>query len=150
MDLLTVVEHELGHVLGLDDVDPSAAGHVLMTETLGTGVRRSVIEMTPAAGLASAPSVLSAAFPVTTTPAASTAALDAVFAALSAPTDAPLPILASHTSASGAIGQPAGSAAATDIWTAPASIGLGADAFSAFAAAADASDVAPPNQKPVF
>ena len=41
MDLLTVVEHELGnHAIGLDDIDPQAAVHYLMTETLGTGVRR--------------------------------------------------------------------------------------------------------------
>jgi hypothetical protein len=40
MDLLTVVEHELGHVLGLSDLDPQAVPHDLMTLTLGTGVRR--------------------------------------------------------------------------------------------------------------
>jgi hypothetical protein len=40
MDLLTVVEHELGHVLGLDDLDPSVAAHDLMTSTLGMGTRR--------------------------------------------------------------------------------------------------------------
>jgi len=40
MDLLTVVEHELGHVLGLGDLDPQAVPHDLMTETLATGVRR--------------------------------------------------------------------------------------------------------------
>jgi hypothetical protein len=40
MDLLTVVEHELGHVLGLDDLDPGTQAHDLMTATLGTGTRR--------------------------------------------------------------------------------------------------------------
>jgi hypothetical protein len=40
MDLLTVVEHELGHVLGLSDLDPQAVPHSLMTQTLDTGVRR--------------------------------------------------------------------------------------------------------------
>jgi hypothetical protein len=40
MDLLTVVEHELGHVLGLADLDPQAVPHDLMTQTLATGVRR--------------------------------------------------------------------------------------------------------------
>ncbi len=40
MDLLTVVEHELGHVLGLEDLDPQAVPHDLMTTTLATGVRR--------------------------------------------------------------------------------------------------------------
>jgi hypothetical protein len=41
MDLLTVVEHELGHVLGLGDLDPLAVPHDLLTETLAPGVRRS-------------------------------------------------------------------------------------------------------------
>jgi len=40
MDLLTVVEHELGHQLGLDDVDPAAHPADLMASTLATGVRR--------------------------------------------------------------------------------------------------------------
>jgi hypothetical protein len=40
MDLLTVVEHELGHVLGLSDLDPQAVPHDLLTQTLATGVRR--------------------------------------------------------------------------------------------------------------
>jgi hypothetical protein len=40
MDLLTVVEHELGHVLGLSDVDSQAVPHDIMTLTLATGVRR--------------------------------------------------------------------------------------------------------------
>ena len=38
IDLLTVVEHELGHVAGLGDLDP-LAGNV-MSGVLGTGVRR--------------------------------------------------------------------------------------------------------------
>ncbi len=38
MDLLTVVTHELGHVLGLEDVDTEE--HDLMSDTLATGVRR--------------------------------------------------------------------------------------------------------------
>jgi len=40
VDLLTVVEHELGHVLGLGDLDPSTHPHQLMTADLPTGVRR--------------------------------------------------------------------------------------------------------------
>jgi hypothetical protein len=57
MDLLTVVEHELGHVLGLDDLDPAVAAHDLMTATLGTGTRRLPAAATdtkilPAAALA--------------------------------------------------------------------------------------------------
>jgi hypothetical protein len=39
-DLLTVVTHELGHVLGFGSVDPRKLGHDWMTATLGTGVRR--------------------------------------------------------------------------------------------------------------
>ncbi len=40
MDLLTVVEHELGHVLGLEDLNSMVDG--LMNPVLQTGVRRSV------------------------------------------------------------------------------------------------------------
>jgi uncharacterized repeat protein (TIGR01451 family) len=39
-DLLTVVLHELGHVLGLPDLDPAAYPGLLMSETLPTGTRR--------------------------------------------------------------------------------------------------------------
>lgn len=39
-DLLTVLMHEMGHCLGLDDLDPAADPSDLMTETLATGVRR--------------------------------------------------------------------------------------------------------------
>jgi subtilisin-like proprotein convertase family protein len=48
MDLLTVVEHELGHVLGLDDIDPGLAAHDLMTTTLGLGTRRLPADVLPA------------------------------------------------------------------------------------------------------
>jgi predicted Zn-dependent protease len=37
VDLLTVVSHELGHVLGLDDLD--ALSEALMSGTLERGVR---------------------------------------------------------------------------------------------------------------
>ena len=40
MDLLTVVEHELGHELGLSDVNPTSNPSDLMASTLPTGVRR--------------------------------------------------------------------------------------------------------------
>ena len=38
MDLLTVVEHELGHVAGLGDLDPSLDD--LMSSSLSKGIRR--------------------------------------------------------------------------------------------------------------
>jgi hypothetical protein len=43
VDLLTVVAHELGHVLELVDVDPSVQADAIMTATLPTGVRRPVV-----------------------------------------------------------------------------------------------------------
>jgi hypothetical protein len=59
-DLLTVVMHELGHVLGLNDVDPTTFPDDLMAETLATGVRRlpsaqDVIEVVAEQRLASKP-----------------------------------------------------------------------------------------------
>jgi hypothetical protein len=46
-DLLTVVMHELGHVLGLDDLNPAAAPHDLLTATLPTATRRVPAPGTP-------------------------------------------------------------------------------------------------------
>src|SRR5262249_56897518 len=40
VDLLTVVTHELGHVLGFASIDPGTLDHDWLTATLGTGVRR--------------------------------------------------------------------------------------------------------------
>jgi hypothetical protein len=40
IDLLTVVLHELGHVIGLDDLPLAAGSNDLMTENLAGGVRR--------------------------------------------------------------------------------------------------------------
>ena len=48
MDLLTVVMHEMGHVLGLEDFDPKA--QELMDATLETGVRSSVSHADEPAG----------------------------------------------------------------------------------------------------
>jgi hypothetical protein len=42
-DLLTVIEHELGHVLGLDDLASAAAPTDLMTEYLTPGLRRVLV-----------------------------------------------------------------------------------------------------------
>jgi fibronectin type 3 domain-containing protein len=53
-DLLTVVEHELGHVLGLDDLNPQSAPNVLMTQTLEPGVRRLPVAFASVAGASSA------------------------------------------------------------------------------------------------
>jgi hypothetical protein len=39
MDMLTVLDHELGHLLGLPDV-PTTVPHQLMTVSLATGIRR--------------------------------------------------------------------------------------------------------------
>src|SRR5262249_41246715 len=40
MDLLTGVSHELGHLLGLDDLDPAGYARDVMTATLSAGERR--------------------------------------------------------------------------------------------------------------
>jgi len=42
MELLTVVMHELGHVLGFEDQSPSSAGDSIMAGVLTPGVRRSL------------------------------------------------------------------------------------------------------------
>ncbi|MEE3218881.1 MAG: hypothetical protein VX257_01395, partial [Planctomycetota bacterium] len=40
VDLLTVMSHELGHVLGLADLEHGADSHEVMTESLSVGARR--------------------------------------------------------------------------------------------------------------
>ncbi|MCI0461065.1 MAG: hypothetical protein L0Z62_29300, partial [Gemmataceae bacterium] len=49
IDLLTVLLHEFGHVLGFDDLDPGLVPHHIMTGDLATGTRRL-----PTAGTAAA------------------------------------------------------------------------------------------------
>ena len=75
IDLLTVVMHEMGHVLGLDDHDAAPDAHDLMAATLATGVRRLVAEASPQTTIpASQPTVAardafqSAAAPATSQP----------------------------------------------------------------------------------
>jgi len=58
VDLLTVVMHELGHVLGFPSIDPALSGHDWMTATLGTGIRR----LPDPAGLTFTPSSHESAF----------------------------------------------------------------------------------------
>jgi hypothetical protein len=48
MDLLTVLLHELGHVLGLEDLDQEEYHHELLAEALAAGVRRLPVEVTSA------------------------------------------------------------------------------------------------------
>jgi hypothetical protein len=42
MDLLTVVMHEMGHILGYGDLDPAVDADDVMTETLGAGERHTI------------------------------------------------------------------------------------------------------------
>ena len=52
MDLLTVVMHELGHILGYEDLDADEAGNDLMGESLNDSQRRlPVIDDTDASDL---------------------------------------------------------------------------------------------------
>ena len=50
MDLLTVVMHELGHVLGRADLGPEVEPHGLMAEALPSGTRRLPATIHPPAG----------------------------------------------------------------------------------------------------
>jgi hypothetical protein len=52
-DLLTVVSHELGHLLGLPDLDPVAHPHDVLAGTLDAGVRRSPLGLESPIGLGS-------------------------------------------------------------------------------------------------
>lgn len=56
MDLLTTVMHELGHVLGYGDQQTQRHSANLMTETLPTGVRRSLLADFPAGPVGQSPS----------------------------------------------------------------------------------------------
>jgi hypothetical protein len=84
-DLLTVILHELGHSLGLKDLDPSRFPTDLMAETLATGVRRLPSNLDLAAAMA-----------VQTVPSRA-ALVDAVFGSA----DAIETLLLTSTSASG-------------------------------------------------
>jgi hypothetical protein len=73
IDLLTVVSHELGHVLGLEDLDPLHSTHELMSATIEPGIRRtpsSIPERAwpePASAQAAASGFLTAGLSVATT-----------------------------------------------------------------------------------
>jgi hypothetical protein len=45
MDLLTIVMHEIGHVIGLDDLDPAAHEGALMAGEIEPGVRKLPLEI---------------------------------------------------------------------------------------------------------
>jgi hypothetical protein len=47
MDLLSVVTHELGHLLGYDDLDAAAHPNSTMTETIPTATRRATANASP-------------------------------------------------------------------------------------------------------
>ena len=45
MDLLTVLAHEFGHVLGLEDLDAALDPHDIMADELAAGVRKGVSQV---------------------------------------------------------------------------------------------------------
>ncbi|MHC5182830.1 MAG: hypothetical protein ACYSPI_00925, partial [Planctomycetota bacterium] len=45
MDLLTAVMHELGHILGLEDIPDEKASDTLMSDTLDAAVRQLEVEV---------------------------------------------------------------------------------------------------------
>ncbi|MFO0969076.1 MAG: hypothetical protein U0793_26275 [Gemmataceae bacterium] len=55
IDLLTVLAHELGHLLGLEDLDPSEHAVDLMAATLAPGVRRVPTAPAPSAPITATP-----------------------------------------------------------------------------------------------
>ena len=82
-DLLTVLMHELGHTLGLNDLDPALFSADLMAETLATGVQRLPSAQDVAAAIATQPVAGQAApLAMPMLPTSHTALVDAVFAAV--------------------------------------------------------------------
>ena len=84
MDLLSIVMHELGHELGLPDLDPATHPYDLMAEQFDLGVRKL-----PEAQSA-LPSVIPSSFHLPSTaapgqPSETSAATDAVFSGQAAP-----------------------------------------------------------------
>jgi hypothetical protein len=76
-DLLTVLMHEMGHTLGLSDLNPTTSSNDLMATTLATGVRRLPSAQDLVAVLAEQGSMGHTLLPTGPT---NTAVLDAVFA----------------------------------------------------------------------
>jgi YD repeat-containing protein len=89
MDLLTVVTHELGHVIGREDIDNAAHPGDVMDVTLPTGTRRlpggpPAAPAQAAAAMLSAPGLVAGVGPVTAGRGRATAGLDAFYAILPA------------------------------------------------------------------
>ena len=84
MDLLTVIMHELGHLLGHPDLSPQTFPDDLMSSSLSAGLRRLPDSVAPTAARSAAPAQPSSPSSV----AQRDAAKDAIFAALAQPPSA--------------------------------------------------------------
>jgi len=85
IDLLTLVMHELGHELGLDDLEAASTPHELMTENIGSGTRR----LPPSFALSPSASEAAGLLLLPTSPAATGSAGDAAQSPLAAQTAVP-------------------------------------------------------------